>query len=134
MKTRHFTLLNVLWQAFRFIISAMGMENDAGEGRKKAKRTQKTIIRLTPFEIVPRHSQWSFIAFQQMVYFLPLLFTSANKRRSHLPSNFHKKSKLFSLGFAMNLSLISFSIEERITQKKSSAEGPEAKKYIKLLR
>lgn len=133
MKTRHFTLLNVLWQAFRFIISAMGMENDAGEGRKKAKRTQKTIIRLTPFEIVPRHSQWSFIAFQQMVYFLPLLFTSANKRRSIYRATFTKK-QTFSLGFAMNLSLISFSIEERITQKKSSAEGPEAKKYIKLLR
>lgn len=110
MKTRHFTLLNVLWQAFRFIISTMGMENDAGEGRKKAKRKQKTIIRLTPFEIVPRHSQWSFIAFQQMVYFLPLLYICQQTPFS-FTEQLSQKSKLFSLGFAMNLSLISFSSE-----------------------
>jgi hypothetical protein len=113
------------------------------ELRTKEKEKQRRMIgsgerkdenhhQINSFGIVPyytfSYAQWSFIAFQQMVYFL-FFFTSA-KRHTLLSFNKLFKKLFFSLFCPMNLSLISF-FRELVKVWRKSLNGAYRKRHIK---
>lgn len=114
---------------------SVGGEMSTKDGRSGEGERTENHHQINSFGIVPCHSQWSFIAFQQMVYFLSLLYICQQTPYAVLicRRTFTEwKTNSFFSGFPMNLSLISFSIEERNKKKQHRQKVQKrAKKYIK---
>lgn len=116
-------LLNVLWRDFHFIDGESSTKDEESDEGRCERRETGNHHQINSFGIVPSYTfsytEWSFIAFQQMVYFL-FFFTSAKRHTLLLSFNKTFKKLFFSLTRPMNLSLVLFDV--RLAALESSAE------------